>query len=135
MCGFPFTSVIVNLPQRAQTVYAYNSDRAGITLLPLLLTSPLATVVSGLLTSNGKVPPAYIVIVGAAIQVIGMGLVCSLPTDTLTLPPKQYAFEVVMGIGFGLTLSTILTLAPLVADPKDLCQYLRRHVRIVFDSY
>ena len=87
--------------------------------MPLLLTSPLATATSGLLTSNGKVPPVYLVTVGAVIQVIGMGVTCSLPTDTLNFPPQQYGFEIVMGIGFGLTLSTILTLAPLVADEKD----------------
>lgn len=75
---------------------------------------------SGLLTSNGKVPPVYLITAGAVIQIIGMGLTCSLPTDTSTFPPQQYGFEVVMGIGFGLTLSTILTLAPLVANEKDL---------------
>ncbi|GAM42007.1 efflux pump antibiotic resistance protein [Talaromyces pinophilus] len=118
--GFPFTSVVVNIPQRAQAVYAFSSQHAGVTLLPLLLASPLATVTSGLLTSNGKVPPVYLVTAGAVIQVVGMGLTCSLPTDTLNFPPQQYGFEIVMGIGFGLTLSTILTLAPLVADEKDL---------------
>lgn len=49
-----------------------------------------------------------------------MALTCSLPADTLNFPLEQYGFEIVMGIGFGLTLSTILTLAPLVADEKDL---------------
>ncbi|QGA21607.1 hypothetical protein EYB26_009318 [Talaromyces marneffei] len=118
--GFPFTSVVINIPQRAQAVYAFSSQHAGITLLPLLLTSPLATVASGLLTSNGKVPPVYLVMAGAVTQIIGMGLTCSLPTDTLKFPSQQYGFEAIMGIGFGLTLSTILTLAPLVADERDL---------------
>ncbi|EED14417.1 efflux pump antibiotic resistance protein, putative [Talaromyces stipitatus ATCC 10500] len=118
--GFPFNSVIVNIPQRAQAVYAFSSRRAGITLLPLLLTSPLATVTSGILTSNGRVPPVYVITVGEVIQLVGMGLMCSLPTNTLIFPPQQYAFEVIMGIGLGLTLSTILTLAPVVANKKDL---------------
>uniref|UniRef100_A0A093UWI9 Putative transporter C3H1.06c n=1 Tax=Talaromyces marneffei PM1 TaxID=1077442 RepID=A0A093UWI9_TALMA len=118
--GFPFTSVVINIPQRAQAVYAFSSQHAGITLLPLLLTSPLATVASGLLTSNGKVPPVYLVMAGAVTQIIGMGLTCSLPTDILKFPSQQYGFEAIMGIGFGLTLSTILTLAPLVADERDL---------------
>lgn len=78
---------------------------------------------SGLLTSNGKVPPVYLVTAGAVIQIIGMGLSCSLPTDASNFPLRQYGFEVVMGIGFGLTLSTILNLAPLVADENDLRQY------------
>lgn len=75
---------------------------------------------SGLLTSSGKVPPVYLITAGAVVQIIGIGLTCSLPTDTLNFPPQQYGFEAVMGIGFGLTLSTILTLAPLVADEKNL---------------
>lgn len=77
---------------------------------------------SGFLTSKWRVPPVYLVTGGAVIQLIGMGLTCSLPTSTVKIPPQQYAFEVVMGIGFGLTLSTILTMAPLVANEKDLRQ-------------
>ncbi|QKX63091.1 uncharacterized protein TRUGW13939_10259 [Talaromyces rugulosus] len=118
--GFPFTSVVVNTPQRAQAVYAFSSQHAGIALFPLLLCSPLATLVSGYATSNVRVPPVYLVISGAVIQLVGVALTCSLPSHSPQFPPQQYVFEAIMGIGFGLTLTTILTLVPLVADSNDL---------------
>ena len=59
--GFPFVSIIVNIPQRAQAVNRPSPVRAGIALFPLLLTSPFATAVQGLLTSNYKLPLFYLI--------------------------------------------------------------------------
>ncbi len=118
--GFPFVSVVVNIPQRAQAVNGLSPVRAGIALLPLLLTSPFATAVQGVLTSNFKVPPFYLMLIGAVLQLVGVGLTSSLPTDRYRIPPQQYGYEVIMGLGFGLGLSTVLTLAPLVVMEADL---------------
>lgn len=38
-------------------------------------------------------------------------------------PPQQYVFEAIMGVGFGLTLTTILTLVPLVVNSNDLREF------------
>lgn len=118
--GFPFTSVVINYPQRSQAVYGFSAQHAGITLLPLLLTSSFATLSSGFLTSTWRIPPVYVIVAGAVTQVVGIGLTCSLPTDTLKFPSQQYGFEVLMGIGFGLTLSTIFTLAQIITSKADL---------------
>lgn len=118
--GFPFVSIVVNIPQRAQAVNGLSPVRAGIALLPLLLTSPFATAVQGVLTSNFKVPPFYLMLIGAVLQLIGVGLTSSLPTNRLIVAPQQYGYEVIMGLGFGLSLSTVLTLAPLVVKEADL---------------
>ncbi|TVY27456.1 Efflux pump [Lachnellula hyalina] len=118
--GFPFVAIVVNIPQRAQALYGFTPLRAGLALLPLLLTSPLATAVSGFLTSNRKVPPLYLILGGAVLQVIGVGLTCSLPVDATRIPAAQYGYEVLMGIGFGAGLSTLLTLARLVVDERNL---------------
>lgn len=118
--GFPFVAIVVNIPQRAQAVYGFSPLRAGLALLPLLLTSPLATALSSYLTSNLKIPPLYLILIGAVWQVVGIGLTCSLPTNTFSIPPQQYGFEVLMGLGFGLGLSTLLTLARLVVDEANL---------------
>ena len=118
--GFPFVSIVVNIPQRAQAVNGLSPVRAGVTLFPSLLTSPFATAVQGVLTSNFKVPPFYLMLMGAVLQLIGVGLTSSLPTDGYEIAPQQYGYEVVMGLGFGLGLSTVLTLAPLVVAESDL---------------
>ncbi|KAF4469185.1 MFS-type transporter [Fusarium albosuccineum] len=118
--GFPFVSMVVNIPQRAQAVYDLSPTNAGLILLPLLLTSPLATALSGFLTGNAKVPPFYLIVGGAVFQVLGVGLMCSLPTESTSLPKTQYGYEVLMGIGFGLGLTTILTLARVVVSEANL---------------
>lgn len=103
--GFPFVAIVVNIPQRAQAVYGFSPLRSGLALLPLLLTSPLATAFSGYLTSNLKVPPVYLIVGGAVLQVVGVGLTCSLPVAASKIPAAQYGFEVLMGLGFGAGLS------------------------------
>lgn len=118
--GFPFVAIVVNIPQRAQAVSGLSSVKAGLALLPLLLTSPLATAASGILTSNFKVPPYYLITLGSVLQVIGVGLTCMLPTNSFEVSPQQYGYEAIMGLGFGLSLTTILTLAPLVIKDPDL---------------
>jgi hypothetical protein len=86
----------------------------------MMLTSPAATVLSGYLTGNAKVPPAYLIIIAAVLQVLGVGLTCSLSTDTTDMPDAQYGYEVLMGVGFGMSLATILTFARVVVFEANL---------------
>ncbi|TVY75574.1 Efflux pump FUS6 [Lachnellula suecica] len=118
--GFPFVAIVVNIPQRAQAVYGFSPIRAGLALLPLLLTSPLATALSGYLTSNRRIPPLYLIVIGSVLQLLGVGLTCSLPTNATKSPAAQYGYEVIMGFGFGAGLSTLLTLAKLVVEERHL---------------
>ncbi|RHZ55168.1 uncharacterized protein CDV56_106552 [Aspergillus thermomutatus] len=118
--GFPFVAIVVNVPQRAQAVSSLSPLRAGLALLPLLLASPFATALSGFLTSNLKIPPFYLVLGASILQLIRVGLSCSYPTDQTKVPPSQYGFEVIMGIGFGMGLTTILTFARAVAGEKHM---------------
>ncbi|CAH0053676.1 unnamed protein product [Clonostachys solani] len=118
--GFPFVSIIVNLPQRAQAVYGKSAFEAGISMLPLLLASPVATALAGFLTGRAKVPLFYILVVSGVFQLVGVGLTCSLPTNTTTFPRELYAYEAIMGFGFGLGLSTLLILARLVVSKENL---------------
>ena len=118
--GFPFTSIVVNIPQRFQAVNAASPTRAGLLLLPLLLLSPFASGLSGYLGTNFKVPPVYLVIVGSFLQLLGVGLMCSLSSTSLVEQKQQYAYEVIMGLGFGLVLTSLLGLIPLVVSKKDM---------------
>jgi hypothetical protein len=121
--GFPFTSLVVNIPQRFQAVNDTTAQRAGISLLPLLLMTPFASGLSGHLVSNQKlrVPPLYLILFGSCLQLIGVGLDSSISTDvTHGIQKVQYAYEVLMGLGFGLVLSSLLTLIPFVVDKKDM---------------
>ena len=114
-------TIIVNLPQRLQSLYLTSPTAAGVSLLPLLLLTPLASGVAGYL-AKFKVPPAYIVTAGSGLQLLGVGLTSSLDNDPNgwgDTRGKIYAFEVLMGMGFGLVLSSLLIMIPLVAEEKD----------------
>jgi hypothetical protein len=112
--------MVVNIPQRAQAVYGMSPSQAGTSLLPMMLASPVATVLSGYLTGNAKIPPVYPIIAAAALQVLGVGLMYSLPTDSIKMTNAQYGYEVLMGIGFGLGLTTVLTFARIVVSETNL---------------
>lgn len=93
---------------------------AGILLLPLLLSAPFASGLSGYLVSNRKVPPVYIIIAGSCMQFLGVGLMCSLSPTDLNLQKQQYGYEFIMGIGFGFVLTSLLGLIPIVIQKKDI---------------
>ena len=113
-------AAIFNIPQWLQTVNSASAIDAGIRLLPLLLLSPVASATSGLLITKLKIPPLYILILGGSLQTIGVGLFSSLSSSDLQIPPAQYGYQVIMGLGFGFNLSTILMMVPMVVDEKDM---------------
>ncbi|KAK8119284.1 major facilitator superfamily transporter [Apiospora kogelbergensis] len=91
---------------------------AGVRLLPLLLSSPVATALAGQLATKLKVPPFYLTMFATSLQMLGIGLCSSVPFrgSSTTI----YGYEVLMGFGFGMGLVSLLIYAPLVVDREDL---------------
>ncbi|KAI4159145.1 MAG: hypothetical protein LQ342_006849 [Letrouitia transgressa] len=118
--GFPFMAVIINLPQKFQAVNGSSPTKAGLSLLALLLCSPLASALAGFFVTKLRIAPFYLVIGGAALQLIGVGLTSSLPSSQNGIPHAQYGYEVIMGFGFGFGLATLLTMVPLVVKKEDM---------------
>ncbi|EON97493.1 putative mfs multidrug transporter protein [Phaeoacremonium minimum UCRPA7] len=115
--GPPFMTVIINLPQRFQAVNGLSPFDAGIHLLPLLLCSPFATAICGSLASKLNVPPFYILITGASLQLLGVGLASSVGING---DKQMYGYEVIMGFSFGTVLVTLLMFVPLVIPREDM---------------
>ncbi|KAK4184619.1 major facilitator superfamily transporter [Podospora australis] len=121
LTGFPFMAALINIPQRMQVVNGTTAVEAGLRMLPLLLCSPVATTVSGLLVSKLKVPPAYILLGGCCLQAVGIGLFSSLPSSgNLAIPAAQYGYQVIMGFGFGFNLGTCVIMVPMVVRQRDM---------------
>jgi hypothetical protein len=118
--GFPFTSLVVNIPQRFQAVSLSTPTRAGISLLPILLIAPFASGLSGLLAGKFSVPPFYLIITGSILQLLGVGLATTLSSTDLEIQTKMYGFEVLMGLGFGFVLTPLLSLIPMVVAKADM---------------
>lgn len=73
-----------------------------------------------MLTTKARIPPLYLIIAGSCFQFLGVGLLCSLSPTPMLEQRKQYGFEVIAGVGFGLVLTSLLTLIPLVVEVKDM---------------
>lgn len=70
--------------------------------------------------SKLKVHHIYLLMMGAILQFIGVGLSSALPTTTDKMAARQYGYEAVMGVGFGLQMSTLMIPAPLIVKEADL---------------
>lgn len=113
-------AVIINLPQKFQAVNSSSPSAAGFSLLALLLCSPLASALAGLFVTKLGLAPIYLILGGAALQLVGVGLTSSLPSSQDGIPREQYGYEVIMGFGFGFGLATLLIMVPLVVKKKDM---------------
>ncbi|KAH9908369.1 drug resistance transporter EmrB/QacA subfamily [Xylariomycetidae sp. FL2044] len=117
LTGPPFNTLLINLPQRFQAADGDSASRAGVRLLPMVLSSPVAIGVTGQLATRWKVPPFYILLSAASLQLIGLGLASSVK---LASGNTMYGFEVILGFGFGMGLTTLLIYTPLVVDRVNL---------------
>jgi len=117
LTGFPYFVVIYSLPLYFQVVYGKSALGAGLGLLPMLGAAAVSTMLGGLL--NGKKDRTFATIfAGSCLMLIGTGLLSTLTTD-----PKHenraYGYEVFIGMGFGLTVSTVSQLAVFESDRRN----------------
>ena len=110
---------MIAIPQRFQVVNNLSAFSAGWRLLALMLCSPLGSGVSGFLVSKIKFPPFYIFLVAGILQTIGLALMGTLSVSDSGVPSAQYGYQVILGLGIGLTLSSLLIAAPTVIEEKD----------------
>ena len=73
---------------------------------------------------------------GAILELIGVGLSSALPTTTDKIAVRQYGYEALMGVGFGLQMSTLMIFAPLIVKEADLGMLIAIHsTRLGFDMF
>ena len=84
-----------------------------------MLCTPLGSGASGFLIQRLKIPPFYIFIFAAVLQTVGLGLMGSLPVTNAGVPHAQYGYQVILGLGIGFSLSSVIIAAPTVIEDKD----------------
>lgn len=114
-----FITLVITLPQRFQVVNQTTPFGAGWRILPLMFCAPFASAFAGYLIGKLKVPPFYVLLVAAILQTIGLALMSTVPTSKTSVPRAQYGYEAVLGLGTGLSLSSVILAAPAIIDPKD----------------
>lgn len=115
--GFVYFVVIYSLPIHFQIVNGKSALGAGIGLLPMLGSAAIGSMLGGMLSAK-KNRIYQVLVVAACLMVIGAGLLSTL-TAKLGTEPSGYGFQVLVGLGFGLTVSSVSMLAATESEIRD----------------
>ncbi|KAI4282948.1 MAG: hypothetical protein L6R35_005285 [Caloplaca aegaea] len=107
--GAIFITAVIVIPQRFQVVNHLSAFEAAL---------------SGYLVSKAKIPPFHLFLVAAVLQIIGLALMGTLSVTSSGVPPAQYGYQVILGLGIGLTLSSLIIAAPTVIEGKDTAVFI-----------
>jgi hypothetical protein len=114
LTGFVFFLVIISLPLRFQIVNLKSPAAAGVHLLPLLCAAGFGSFLGGAISSK-KNFTFYTFIAAACLIIIGSALLSTLDSS-VSIEGKCYGFQVILGLGVGLTFSSISLMASLETD-------------------
>lgn len=108
---------IVFLPQRFQLPNGLTPAEAGTQMLALLLFSALGAGLGGAISSRRNIA-WYILVTALALQLLGLGLLSTLPASG-PVTVRQYGYQAILGLGFGLSLSSLVIMARVEVGPSD----------------
>lgn len=113
------------LPQRCQAVNGDSPLEAGIHFLPLTIALPVGSFVGNIIFAVlPKVPPSVFLLAGSAMELIGAGLLVTLPSSaSASLPASQYGFQILTGFGAGVVFSILMMVTPRCVEARDLGSY------------
>ncbi|KAL8843746.1 MAG: hypothetical protein Q9176_001954 [Flavoplaca citrina] len=118
LTGFPFMVIIIFLPQRFQIENSLSPVDAGVKMLALLLLSAFGAGLAGFICSKKNIS-WYLLVLSNVLQVIGLGLLSTIPSSDTVLA-RQYGYQVILGLGFGLGLSSLVIVSRVEVDEADL---------------
>lgn len=115
----PYNIILIDIPQRFQTVYGTTPFGAGVRLIPFNFSIALSGTLVNVIAAKTRIPPVYIFLTGSIIQLLGLALFSTL-SNSLTIPSVMYASEVLSGWGIGIVTGLLLVIPPTVVEPQDL---------------
>lgn len=117
LTGFVMMLTIINIPLRAQIVNLYDAVKSGLLLLPLMGSTAVGSALGG--AFSAKKNRTFLTLnLASVFMLVGSGLLSDLP-DTISPAPRQWGYEVVLGFGIGLNLSTMTFLTSLQVEFED----------------
>ncbi|KAI0476082.1 major facilitator superfamily domain-containing protein [Xylariaceae sp. FL0804] len=116
--GFIYLSVLIILPERFQIVNGDNALYSGIHLLPMLGATALGAFFAGAV-SRRRNNSSWALLAAHCFQLVGVGLLSTL-SDITTEIKAQYGFQVVLGLGIGLSLGAATIMASVQSQHADL---------------
>ncbi|KAJ5622005.1 MFS general substrate transporter [Penicillium herquei] len=116
--GMNWFAAIFIIPQRFEIVNGLSSFHAAVRFIPFSILSPVGSLVSPGLAKGAKVPMMYFLVAGAAVQIIGYGLLGTLPTDG-GIRAREYGYLIIAGFGCGLCTPILTLMAPFATEKQD----------------
>ncbi|KAH9810508.1 Major facilitator superfamily domain, general substrate transporter [Teratosphaeria destructans] len=118
--GFVWFVGIVGLPERFQIVSGDGPVKAGLRLLPTMGSAAVGTFIAAAMSSWINLT-SYATVIASGLQVVGCGLFTSL-TDTRHVSESAYGFQVLLGLGFGMSIAstTIMVLLRFLSRAQHL---------------
>jgi dipeptide/tripeptide permease len=110
---------IVQIPQRFVTVNDVSPLSAAVRLLAFGAMIPIGSVIAGGLMGKGRVPPCWVVMAGAILEIIGIVLLSRISTSP-EIDTSQYGFQVIAGLGTGMINAALIILVPYIMEKRDL---------------
>jgi hypothetical protein len=121
LTGMVSTTCIVTIPLRYQAAAGVSALQAGIRLIPMSLTVQIGAMLVAVLTKKRRMPPIYLLFVGATLQMIG----CIFLSRGSPDHPNWnglYGFEAMTGIGVGITIGVVTLIIPYATEKRDIGQ-------------
>lgn len=114
LTGFVFFLVIISLPLRFQIVNLKSPAAAGVNVLPLLCACGVGSFLGGAVSSK-KNYTFHTFITASCLITLGTGLLSTLGSS-ISIESKCYGFQVILGLGVGLTVSSISLMTSIETD-------------------
>ena len=122
LSGVCLTVLVIQLPQRFQSVNGTSPLGAGVHVLPYTMFSPLGSIIAAQLMSKYKVPPAGLLALGGIFQTVGIVLLSTL-SQTKNIQPAQYGYQILAGLGNGISVAITTLLIPPAVEKRDLGKF------------
>ncbi|KAI0169724.1 MFS general substrate transporter [Hypoxylon sp. FL1284] len=116
--GYIYLSILVILPERFQIVNRENALWSGIHLLPMLGATSFGAFLSGAV-SRKRNNSSWTMMAAQVLQLVGIALMSTLKDET-TQTRAQYGFQVLLGLGIGLSLGAGTIIASVQSHHQDL---------------
>jgi predicted MFS family arabinose efflux permease len=112
----------LQIPQGFQLVCGLSSLDAGVRLIPFGVGLSAGTILSAAVAKRTKVPTIYSVMLGSLLQIVGYALLAT-TESFIAIPPGVYGYQVIAGLGCGISFQALILNIPLVAEKRDHCKY------------
>ena len=122
LSGIPYNIIIIDIPQRLQTVHGISALDAGIRLVPFNFMIALGCILINVFAMRTRIAPIYLVLAGSLIQLTGLSLFSTLSSDAIMkpAPPVLYGWRILSGFGIGMVWGILHVIPPHVVEHRDL---------------